>query len=96
MQTLNLDLGDRSYPIYIGQGLLQQAGLLTEHVQGKSTVTVSNQTIAPLYLQPVSAALSSYKHSAVILPDGEAYKNLETLNQIYTHLLELKQIAKLL
>lgn len=94
MQTLNLDLGDRSYPIYIGQGLLQQAGLLTEHVQGKSTVTVSNQTIAPLYLQPVSAALSSYKHSAVILPDGEAYKNIETLNQIYTHLLEAKADRK--
>ena len=94
MQTLNLDLGDRSYPIYIGQGLLQQAGLLTEHVQGKSAVTVSNQTIAPLYLEPVNAALSSYKHSAVILPDGEAYKNLETLNQIYTHLLEAKADRK--
>jgi len=94
MQTLNLDLGDRSYPIYIGQGLLQQAGLLTEHLQGKSAVTVSNQTVAPLYLEPVNTALAAYKHSSVILPDGEAYKNLETLNQIYTHLLESKADRK--
>lgn len=94
MQTLNLDLGDRSYPIYIGQGLLQQHALLTEQVQGKSCVTVSNTTIAPLYLEPINAALNAYKHSATLLPDGEAYKNLETLNQIYTHLLESKADRK--
>lgn len=94
MQTLNLDLGDRSYPIYIGQGLLQQPELLTEHIQGKSCVTVSNETIAPLYLEAINTALESYKQSAVILPDGEAYKNLETLNQIYTHLLESKADRK--
>lgn len=94
MQTLDLDLGDRSYPIYIGQGLLKQASLLTEHLQGKSCVIVSNQTVAPLYLEPVTFAVKSYKHSAVVLPDGEAYKNLETLNQIYTHLLETKADRK--
>lgn len=88
MQTLNLDLGDRSYPIYIGQGLLQRPELLTEHLQGKSAIAVTNTTIAPLYLAAVTTALAAYKHSAVILPDGEAYKNLATLDQIYTHLLE--------
>ncbi|TXH67434.1 MAG: 3-dehydroquinate synthase [Thiothrix sp.] len=94
MQTLNLDLGDRSYPIYIGQGLLQQPELLTEHIRGKTSVTVSNETVAPLYLGSLQPALKAYKHSAVILPDGEAHKNLETLNQIYTHLLEAKADRK--
>lgn len=94
MQTLNLDLGDRSYPIYIGQGLLQKPQLLTEHLQGKSVIVVSNETVAPLYLAAVSATLEAYKQSAVILPDGEAYKNLTTLDQIYTHLLEHKADRK--
>lgn len=94
MQTLHLDLGDRSYPIYIGQGLLKQSELLTEHLQGKSCITVTNETIAPLYLAAATAGLDSFKHSAVILPDGEAYKNLATLNQVYTHLLEHKADRK--
>jgi 3-dehydroquinate synthase len=94
MQTLNLDLGDRSYPIYIGQGLLKKPELITEHLHGKSCVTVSNETVAPLYLEPVAAAVQNLRHSASILPDGEAYKTLETLNQIYTHLLEHKADRK--
>lgn len=88
MQTLNLDLGDRSYPIHIGQGLLQQAELVTPHIKGKSAVVVSNTTVAPLYLETTQRLLTGLKHSAVILPDGEEYKNLDVLNQIYTHLLE--------
>lgn len=94
MQTLNLDLGDRSYPIYIGQGLLKKPELIAEHLHGKSCVTVSNETVAPLYLEPVAAAVQNLRHSASILPDGEAYKTLETLNQIYTHLLEHKADRK--
>lgn len=94
MQTLHLDLGERSYPIFIGQGLLQQAQLVTPYIHGKSAVVVSNTTVAPLYLNAVTALLTGLKHSAVILPDGEAYKNLDTLNQIYTHLLENKADRK--
>ncbi len=94
MQTLNLDLGDRSYPIHIGQGLLQQAELVTPHIRGKSAVVVSNTTVAPLYLEATQRLLSGLKHSAVILPDGEEYKNLDVLNQIYTHLLEHKADRK--
>ncbi|TXH70338.1 MAG: 3-dehydroquinate synthase [Thiothrix sp.] len=94
MQTLNLDLGDRSYPIYIGQGLLKKPELIAEHLHGKSCVAVSNETVAPLYLEPVSTAVQNLRHSASILPDGEAYKTLETLNQIYTHLLEHKADRK--
>ena len=94
MQTLNLDLGERSYPIHIGQGLLQQAELVTPHIKGKSAVVVSNTTVAPLYLAATQAMLTGLKHSAVTLPDGEAYKNLDVLNQIYTHLLEHKADRK--
>ncbi|SEA81445.1 3-dehydroquinate synthase [Thiothrix caldifontis] len=94
MQTLHLDLGDRSYPIHIGQGLLQQAELITPHIRGKSAVVVSNSTVAPLYLETTQRLLSGLKHSAVILPDGEEYKNLDVLNQIYTHLLEHKADRK--
>lgn len=94
MQTLNLDLGERSYPIHIGQGLLKQAELLMPHIHGKSVVTVSNTTVAPLYLAATEQLLSSFKHSAAILPDGEQYKTLDVLNQIYTHLLEHKADRK--
>lgn len=94
MQTLNLDLGERSYPIHIGQGLLRKAELVTPHIRGKSAVVVSNTTVAPLYLQATQAILGGLKHSAVILPDGEEYKNLDTLNQIYTHLLQNKADRK--
>lgn len=94
MQTLHLDLGDRSYPIHIGQGLLQQAELITPYIRGKSAVVVSNSTVAPLYLETTQRLLSGLKHSAVILPDGEEYKNLDVLNQIYTHLLEHKADRK--
>ncbi|EIJ33980.1 3-dehydroquinate synthase [Thiothrix nivea] len=94
MQTLHLDLGDRSYPIHIGQGLLQQTELVRPHILGKSAVIVSNTTVAPLYLQAAQQLLDGLKQSAVTLPDGEEYKNLDTLNQIYTHLLEQKADRK--
>lgn len=74
MQTLKVDLAERAYPIHIGQGLLQQADLIQPHVHGKSVVTVSNTTVAPLYLTAMQALLQPFKQSAAILPDGEAYK----------------------
>ena len=94
MQTLHLDLGERSYPIHIGQGLLQHAELITPHIHGKSAVIVSNTTVAPMYLTATEQLLAGVKQSAAILPDGEAYKTLDTLNQVYTHLLEQKADRK--
>ena len=88
MEILNVDLGERSYPIYIGSSLLNQTELLTQHIQGQSALVVSNETIAPLYLNKVIPALENLKSATTILPDGEEYKNLEVLNQIYTDLLE--------
>lgn len=85
---LTVDLGDRSYPIYIGSGLLSQSELLRQHIRGKQVMIVTNETIAPLYLQTVRDALGDLQVNTVILPDGEAFKNLTTLNLIYDGLLE--------
>lgn len=88
MQTLKLDLAERSYPIYIGTKLLQQPEIWLPHIRGKNCVTVTNTTIAPLYLEPLTAGLKAKQHSTVILPDGESYKTLDTLDQVYSHLLD--------
>ena len=88
MKTLNVELGERSYPIYIGTDLLSRSELLTQHISGQQVLVVSNQTIAPLYLETTLSALSQYDCQSVILPDGEQYKNLETINTIYDALLQ--------
>ncbi len=88
MQTLTVALGERSYPIHIGVGLLAQAELLKPFVK-KKAVIVSNTTVAPLYLERLQATLGELGVSSipVILPDGEEYKNWETLNLIFDALL---------
>ena len=90
MITLTVDLGERSYPIYIGENLLGTNGLLLEHIPGKNVLVVSNETVAPLYLDQTLAMLSGKHVETCILPDGEEYKNLETLNTIYDVLLANK------
>jgi 3-dehydroquinate synthase len=88
MNTLHVELGDRRYPLHIGPGLLGQPELLRPHIASRHVLVVSNTTVAPLYLEPVRAALTGLRHEAVILPDGEQYKTLETLNTVFTALLE--------
>jgi len=88
MKTLTVELGSRSYPIHIGQQLLGHAGLLTPHIHSRQVMIVTNDTIAPLYLENVRQQLSNFDTAAVILPDGEQFKNLDTLNTIFTALLE--------
>ncbi|MGB4811710.1 MAG: 3-dehydroquinate synthase [Methylophilaceae bacterium] len=90
MQTLNVSLADRSYPIHIGKGLLTNVDLLLPHLKRKSVAIVTNTTVAPLYLDQLSKALQvcDVKVISIILPDGEAYKNTETLNKIYDALLQ--------
>lgn len=87
MQELTVDLGQRSYPIYIGSGLLQRPELIRRHIRGNQVLVVSNETIAPLYLEPVLEACASQQVDSCVLPDGEQYKNLVTLNQIFDRLL---------
>jgi 3-dehydroquinate synthase len=90
MITLTVDLGDRSYPIYIGDGLLGNTNLLQQHIPGRNVLVVSNVTVAPLYMEKTLAMLTGKHVETCILPDGEEYKNLDTLNTIYDVLLGKK------
>ena len=90
MISLKVNLGDRSYPICIGKNLLDRHELLTQHIPGNSALIVSNETVAPLYMDIVEAALGDLKYKTLVLPDGEEYKNLDTLNSIYDCLLSNK------
>eukprot|EP00249_Psilotum_nudum_P017467 c26336_g1_i1 orf=434-1864(-) len=94
MTVVDVDLGDRSYPIYIGSGLLDKPHLLQRHIKGKGILVVTNTTVAPLYLEKVVAALkhggSSTIVESVILPDGEKYKDMETLIKIFDKAIETR------
>ncbi len=83
MKTLQVALDERSYPIYIGDDLLSRPELLTSHIRGKEVLVVTNETVAPLYLQKLLDGLTNYRCEAVILPDGEEFKNLTVLNEIF-------------
>lgn len=89
IQTLSVELGERSYPIHIGCGLLSMAALLSPHFKQKKAVVVTNTTVGPLYLDSLTATLAQIGVSVipVVLPDGEQYKTWETLNQIFDALL---------
>jgi len=88
MKTLNVDLGTRSYPIHIGTGLLDDPELIRPHIQGSEVMVVTNETVAPLYLDRCLALLDGYDVATVVLPDGEQYKTLDTLNLVYSALLQ--------
>ena len=93
MKTLHVKLGknsERSYPIYIGQDLLSKSELIAPYVKGQQVMIVSNETIAPLYLEKVKKAFTKFDCHTVILPDGEQYKNLNELNRIFDALLSAK------
>ena len=90
MKTLHVDLGSRSYPIYIGTGLLNKPELIQPYIKGKTTVTVSNTTVAPLYINKVRQLIPEFFNTDILLPDGEKYKTFETLGQIYTEMLEAR------
>lgn len=90
METLSVALGERSYPIFIGTDLLSQPHLYNPHVHGKQVCIVTNDTIAPIYLDRLKSSLAVSHISSVILADGEAHKNLTTLNEIFTALLAEK------
>lgn len=88
MKTLTVALGDRSYPIHVGQGLIERAELLVLR-QPKAAI-VSNVTVAPLYLQRLADPLrrAGVEVVEMVLPDGERFKDWQTLNSIFDGLLE--------
>ncbi|PPC92659.1 MAG: 3-dehydroquinate synthase [Methylotenera sp.] len=89
MHTLKVELANRSYPIHIGKNLLTDANMILPYLKRKHVAIVTNTTVAPLYLDKLSNALANAGVTVIpiILPDGEAYKNTETLNTIYDVLL---------
>ena len=90
VETLNVDLGERSYPIFIGPGLLKETDRLRSHLGQGQAVIISNDTVAPLYLDQVKQTLGDSYGWEIILPDGETHKNLGTISQIYDRLLRAK------
>ena len=88
MRTLKVELGERSYPIYIGNDLLSNPELLNKHINSKQVVIITNETVAPLYLDKLTRALDSPSPLLIILPDGEQYKTLLSIESIFDKLLE--------
>ncbi|MEX2480565.1 MAG: 3-dehydroquinate synthase [Gammaproteobacteria bacterium] len=86
--TLMVDLGARSYPIYIGSGLLEQAGLLEQVIASEQVVIISNQVVAPLYLEACRAALRTRQCHEFILEDGEGAKSFANFERIMGFLLD--------
>ncbi|MBS1144231.1 MAG: 3-dehydroquinate synthase [Proteobacteria bacterium] len=89
IEQLSVALGDRSYPIYIGSELLGRSELIGPFIKQKKALVVTNTTVAPLYLASLEAALiqAGIEPISVVLPDGEQFKNWETLNLIFDALL---------
>lgn len=90
MHTLTVDLGDRSYPIHVGHGLLGERPPLAEALAGRQVLVVTNEVVAPLYLQRLCATLDDRELRTLVLPDGEAHKTLATFERIVTALLEAR------
>jgi 3-dehydroquinate synthase len=89
LNSLRVELGDRSYPIFIGANILQSCGLAS-YIKGRQVMVVSNETIAPLYLDNLLSSLSAFEVDHIILKDGEQHKNLTTVNLIFDQLLKSK------
>jgi 3-dehydroquinate synthase len=96
--SVELDGGARAYPIYIGPAILdQRPELLRKHIPGSRVLIVTNETVAPLYLEKVKNALEQSSPDApakrvdsVVLPDGEAHKTLDVLEQVFDAALKLR------
>jgi len=90
MQTLSVALGERSYSIHVGTGLLGRAELVVPLLARKSVAVVTNTTVAPLFLTQFADALTreGVEVVPIVLPDGEAHKDWQTLSTVFDTLLE--------
>lgn len=89
MRTLNVQLGNRSYPIYIGESLLSATEAITPHVAGEQVMVVTNHTIASLYLDSLRRTLKDFDVHTKVIADGEQYKNMDVLITIFDALLNV-------
>ena len=90
MSTITVELGERSYPIVIGRDLLGGGFELTGHLAGSDCLIVSNTTVAPLYLDKLTACLPGASVASINLPDGEAFKTVATASSILDKLVNSK------
>ncbi len=90
MQTLHVHLAERGYPIYVGSGLLGNAEIIRRHIAGKQVAIITNETIAPLYLEQLMGSLGGYEVVSIVIPDGESFKNWQTLQLIFDGLLSAR------
>jgi 3-dehydroquinate synthase len=88
MQTLQVELDSRSYPIHIGSGLLARADLWRPYLEGRRVAVVTNETVAPMYLPTLIEQIAPYRPVEVVLPDGEQHKTLRVLSRIFDSLLQ--------
>lgn len=90
MRTLTVELAERSYPIFIGTGLISKPELYLPYIKGHQALIVTNTTVEKLYLDQVQRALTGIQVDVVVLDDGEQYKTIDELNKIYDALLKNK------
>jgi len=89
MRVLQVNLGERSYPIYIGHQLFVDAAIFKQAIAGKQVLIICNTTVAPLYLKKLQELLSTvWEVDVLVLPDGEQYKQLDVVSKIYDQLLQ--------
>jgi len=94
MQTVTVALGERSYPIFIGEQLLERRACFEPYLAGRQVCIVSNETVAPLYLAQLEKTLAGFDLTSAILPDGEKFKTLATLEAIFDRLLVARHTRK--
>lgn len=87
MRTLTVELDQRSYPIHIGRNLLDQPALMEEHLKTRQVLVLTNERVAPLYLERLVEALGDRDVATVVLPDGESHKNMDAAMRVYDELL---------
>lgn len=87
-RVIQIELGERSYPVSIGAGLLGQPGLLEPYLLGNQVAVISNEIVAPLYLDALLAQLGDRQVDVHLLPDGEQHKSLEQFESIMEFLLQ--------
>jgi 3-dehydroquinate synthase len=87
MEVVELELGEQSYSIHIGAGLISDSALIQSEISGERVLIVTNETVAPLYVDRLKQSLKDRSVDVIALPDGERYKTLDTLNTIFDILL---------
>jgi 3-dehydroquinate synthase len=90
LQTLQINLGTRSYPIVIGEGLLDDPAVVSRHVTARDVLIVTNETVGPLYSSRLLASLAGKRVHSVQLPDGEQHKTLSVLGRVFDALIEAR------